>query len=329
MSVADSVLDFLEKNRDRYISGEETAAYLGVSRNAVWKAVKALRQKGYDISAVTNKGYVLSHSNRIISAQGIEKHIKCGGIRVEHRDIVTSTNTVLKEMAENGEKEGLLLAASEQTAGKGRRGRSFSSNKGTGVYFSLLLRPDMNPSDALLITTCAAVAVARAVELNTGKNAQIKWVNDVYMNGRKICGILTEASFDIESGKLAYAVLGIGINIYFPENSLSEELVGIAGAVFDNDNFDGETVNKIIADTVNIFMDEYKNLTDKNYIDDYRKRSYLDGKKIYVIKSDGNREAEALGIDDNFRLHVKYSDGSEEYLSSGEVSTKVKAISHN
>lgn len=323
MKTTDKVLDLLEKNKGRYVSGGKIASFLGLSRNSVWKAVKALQDKGYEINAVTNKGYVLTESNNLISAQSVRKFITDENINIEYRETVTSTNTLLKKMAENGEKEGYVLLASEQTSGRGRLGRSFSSQNGTGVYFSILLRPDMKPSDSLLITTCAAVAVAKAIEKNTDKMTSIKWVNDIYMRDRKVCGILTEASFDLECGKLSYAVLGIGINMYFPENSLPEELKDIAGSVFD-EKPDGDTVSRIIADVINIFMSEYSVLVGKHFLFDYCSRSYLDGKEINVIKPDGIKEAVALEIDDNFRLHVEYTDGSEEYLSSGEVSTKVK-----
>lgn len=323
MKTTDKVLEVLEKNKGRYVSGGSIASFLGISRNSVWKAVKALQDKGYEIGAVTNKGYILTENNNLISAQSIRKFITAENIEIEYRDTVTSTNTLLKKMAENGEKEGYVLLASEQTAGRGRLGRSFSSKNGTGVYFSILLRPDMKPSDSLLITTCAAVAVAKAIEKNTDKMTSVKWVNDIYMRDRKVCGILTEASFDLECGKLSYAVLGIGINMYFPENSLPEELKDIAGAVFD-EKPDGDAVSRIVADVINIFFEEYKVLVGKHFLFDYCSRSYLDGKEINVIKPDGVKEAVALDIDDDFRLHVKYPDGSEEYLSSGEVSTKVR-----
>lgn len=323
MKTTEKVLELLEKNKGRYVSGGSIASFLGISRNSVWKAVKALQDKGYEIGAVTNKGYILTENNNLISAQSVDKFITAENIQTEYRDSVTSTNTLLKKMAENGEKEGYVLIAGEQTAGRGRLGRSFSSQNKTGVYFSILLRPDMKPSESLLITTCAAVAVAKAIEKNTGKMTSIKWVNDIYMHDRKVCGILTEASFDLESGKLSYAVLGIGINMYFPGNSLPEEIKDIAGAVFD-EKPDGDTVSKIVADVINIFFEEYKVLVGKHFLFDYCSRSYLDGKDINVIKPDGTKEAVALDIDNDFRLHVKYPDGSEEYLSSGEVSTKVR-----
>lgn len=323
MRVTDSVLLFLETKKGEYISGGEIAEQLGVSRNAVWKAVKTLQEKGYAISAVTNKGYCLSPENRLLSAQSIGKYLTCPSVRVEYRETVTSTNTILKKMAENGEPEGLLLVASEQTAGKGRRGRSFLSNAGTGVYFSLLLRPSLSAADSLLITTCAAVATAKAIEKNAHCDTQIKWVNDVYRNGKKVCGILTEAAFDMEGGGLSYAVLGIGINMFFPENSLPEELRGIAGGVFDNSDYDPEAVSRIVADTVNFFMEEYACLTQKRFLPEYRRRSFLTDKEILVMKPYSQRKAVALGVDDDFRLHVRYPDGNEEFLSSGEVSTKL------
>ena len=323
MKTTDKVLDFLEENKGKFVSGVSIATELGLSRNSVWKAVKTLQEKGYEIGAVTNKGYILSEKNNLISAQSVRKFITAENIDIEYRDSVTSTNTLLKKMAENGEKEGYVLIAGEQTSGRGRLGRSFLSGNGTGVYFSILLRPDMKPSDSLLITTCAAVAVAKAIEKNTGKITSIKWVNDIYMRDRKVCGILTEASFDLECGKLSYAVLGIGINMYFEENSIPEEIKNIAGAVFDTKP-DGDAVSRIVADVINIFFDEYRVLTGKHFLFDYCSRSYLDGKEINVIKYDAVREATALDIDDDFRLHVRYPDGSEEYLSSGEVSTKIK-----
>lgn len=322
MNIAERVLDFLEAEKGEFVSGGELASILGVSRNAVWKSVKQLQSKGYEISAVTNKGYMLSSKSPMISAQSIKKYINDEKIRVEFRDCVTSTNTLLREAAEKGEDEGLVLIAAEQTEGKGRLGRRFESKRGCGVYFSILLRPQLSPSESLLITTCAAVAAAKAIEKNTGKMTQIKWVNDIYMRDRKVAGILTQAAFDMEGGKLNFAVLGIGINMYFPDGALPRELEGIAGAVF-NEKPDGETVSRIVADTVNYFFEDYKVLGGKHFLFDYTSRSYLDGKRINVIKPTGTKSAEALGIDEDFRLHVRYDDMSEEYLSSGEVSTKV------
>lgn len=324
MSICSEILEILENNKGKFISGTEMAHSLNVSRNAVWKAVKALQKNGHDIKAITNKGYVLNENSSVVSAQSIAKYIRDKRIRVQFEDCVSSTNTLLKEYAEKGENEGLLLVAAEQTQGKGRLGRTFSSQRGTGIYFSLLLRPDLSPSDSLLITTCAAVAVSKAIMEIACKDSEIKWVNDIYMNDRKVCGILTQAAFDLEGNKLAYAVLGIGINIYFPENTLPCELEGIAGAVFDKSDLPCDAVSRLVAETINIFMEEYGSLTDKKFLDHYRAHSYLDGKKISVIKSDGVYNATAIGINEDLSLSVCYENGNEERLFTGEVSTKVK-----
>lgn len=323
MGTADKVLEILEDNKGGYVSGGEIAKTLGVSRNAVWKSVNTLKAGGYSIDAVTNKGYSLDTDCKELSARSIKKYIKSESVAVDYRRSVTSTNTVMRSLAENGEKEGYLLVSSEQTAGKGRRGRSFVSKSGTGVYFSLLLRPDLSPSDSLLITTCAACAVAKAIEKNTGRRTEIKWVNDIFVDGKKVCGILTEASIDLEGGGLSWAVLGIGINLFFPDGTLPEELRGVAGSVFENDSFGADDAAKLVADTVNFFMENYYSLTEKAFLEDYRSRSYLDGKQVIVIKNGKEKKGEALGIDDDFRLKVKYDDGSEEKLSSGEVSTRI------
>lgn len=259
-----------------------------------------------------------------LSAESVSRYITNECVRIKYRECVTSTNTILKQMAQNGEKEGLLLVASQQTAGKGRLGRTFSSQKGTGVYFSLLLRPDLKPADSLLITTCAATATAKAIEEISGKNTAIKWVNDIYMNDRKVAGILTESSFDAEKGKLAYAVLGIGINICFDE--IPHEIKDIAGAVFNKDEVIPDAAAKIIGRTVDIFLDDYKTLTEKNFLPFYIERDYLKNQHIRVIKPTGERDAVAKGIDDDFRLLVTYTDGTKEYLSTGEVSAKRKGI---
>lgn len=192
MRIQDAVLDALEKNRGEYLSGEQLASSLGVSRNAVWKAIQKLEEAGHKIRAVPKRGYTLAPES------------ECSPCRVSHgssipicrfdlqvQTEVTSTNTLLKAQAEQGAPEGTVLIAESQTAGKGRLGRHFTSPPGTGIYFSLLLRPHCTAEKSLFITTTAAVAVCEAIEQVTGLNPQIKWVNDVYLNEKKVCGILT------------------------------------------------------------------------------------------------------------------------------------------
>ncbi len=322
MKTSEKVLEILEKNKGSYVSGGSIAESLSLSRNSVWKAVRNLQDKGYNIGAVTNKGYILYNDNNFISAQSVTKFVNAENISISFYESVDSTNTMLKKMAENGAPEGTVIIAAEQTSGRGRLGRSFSSQNGTGIYFSILLRPDMKPTESLLITTCAAVAAAKAIESNTGRVASIKWVNDIFVRDRKVCGILTEASFDLENGRLSYAVLGIGINMYFPEDSVPDDIKGIAGGIFD-EKPDGDAVSRIVADVINNFFADYKTLSGRHFLFDYTTRSYLDGKAINVIKPTQVRKATALGIDEDFRLHVRYENGEEEFLSSGEVSTKL------
>ena len=210
MQVKDRVLAALEASRGTYLSGQALAQQLQVSRNAVWKAISQLRESGYPIQAVSHRGYCLDVDSPLLSPQSIARHLTVPGLQVEVAQTVSSTNTLLRQRAEEGAQEGLVLAAVEQTAGKGRQGHSFFSPPDTGLYLSLLLRPKLSAQDALLLTTCAAAAVALAIEACAGVEAQIKWVNDVFCRGKKVCGILTEAALDLESGGLQYAIVGMG-----------------------------------------------------------------------------------------------------------------------
>ena len=324
MSVKEDVLKIFEGGRGAYFSGEALAARLGVSRSAVWKAVRQLQDDGYEFDAVSGRGYSMRRDNDIISAEGIRKHLGALSRAYDIRTFktITSTNTVLKEMAANGAAEGTILVAAEQTAGKGRMSRRFHSPMGTGLYLSILLRPAMNAREALFITTAAAVAVAQTVEEVSDGTAGIKWVNDVFMNGRKICGILTEASFDMESGGLEYAVCGIGVNICPPEGGFPEDIKDTAGAVFSKPP-SGDVKNRVAAGIISRFMGYYERFPGHAFFDEYVKRSVIVGKKIIVTGRGEPREAYALGIDRECHLLVRYDDGTEETLNSGEVSIKI------
>lgn len=318
------LLELLEKNRGQYISGEEAAKQLDISRTAVWKAVNSLRKEGYEICAVPNKGYSLSSGTDILSVQGIRRYLRpaAAGLQLEVLQEVDSTNNRLREQAAAGAPEGTVIVAGRQTAGKGRLGRKFYSPEGTGVYLSLLLRPETWPPErAVGITTIAAVAGCEAIEALGGRDVQIKWVNDIFMDGRKVSGILTEASMGLENGHLEYAVVGIGFNVYPPEGGFPPELKDIAGAVFPESKCDGK--NRLAAEFLNRFMDYYGHGDGKNYVEKYRERSLVIGKEILVLKRDGSRKAKALDVDQDCHLLVEYEDGTREKLSSGEISVRV------
>ena len=229
----EDLLTLLWQNADAYISGEELARRLSVSRTAVWKAIGQLREAGYNIESVSNRGYRLLSESDVLSEEGIRRHLKHQELELQVYKTITSTNTVLKALAAEGAPAGLALIAGEQTAGRGRMGRSFYSPADSGLYLSLLLRPNVSAVEATRLTACAAVAVAETIEELSGRPAQIKWVNDIFVDGRKVCGILTEASVDCENGMMHYVIIGLGVNTRVPAGDFPEELKGIAGAAFD------------------------------------------------------------------------------------------------
>lgn len=321
MTTKEKVLELFEKNKGIYFSGEELAKQLNVSRASVWKAVTGLRKDGYAIDAVTNKGYCLSEKGDILSAQGIMKYLPSEyqnmDIRVERE--TESTNAAVREYAEQGMQEGFLLVAGEQTKGRGRYGRRFFSPQGTGVYFSLLLRPKgVLAQQGTSLTAMAAVAMCEAVKELSGKPTGIKWVNDIYVNGKKVCGILTEASMGLESGMLDYVILGVGVNVYPPETGFPESLVDKAGIVFDE--MQDDMKNRLIALFLENFGAYYLKQSEKSYIEKYKEYSLVTGKQIQVLSEYGKREAYVLGIDDDCRLLVEYENGERATLSCGEIS---------
>ena len=322
MAVKDRVLKELEYNRGKFISGEDLAFSLGVSRNSVWKAVKNLQDQGHEIIGVPNKGYSLNEISDVISAQGIEKYLASqeGVFHIEVHKQVTSTNDFIKNLKAS---EGRVIVAQEQTGGKGRLGRSFYSPEGTGIYFSLLLTPTIPIDEATAVTAAAAVAVAEAMEKLAGKEVQIKWVNDIYINDKKVCGILTEGVFDMENRRLGQVILGIGINLMEPLEGFPSELIPSAGGVFKEGEAPKDSKNLLIAEVLLRFWSYYKNLQDKNFLTGYRQRSMVTGKDILIIRGQETpRKAKALDIDENFHLIVEREDGEIEHLSSGEVSIR-------
>lgn len=238
-------------------------------------------------------------------------------IEITEYESVTSTNTVAKQAAPLLQDDMLIISA-HQSEGRGRLGRSFYSPFCGGIYMSLCAHTSLSAEKLPLITTAAAVAVAQTLEEETGKEFGIKWVNDIFLDGKKVCGILTEGVFDPVSGQPYCAVLGIGINLYAPVGGYPEDIKSIAGAVFDSER--EETArNRIIARVINRFYAFFENITEKAFLEDYRKRSILDRKNISYLENGIKREGVVIGIDDEFRLLVKDSSGLTRALSTGEV----------
>ena len=325
MSLKEKVLLLLKKREGEFLSGQEIALQLEVTRAGVWKAIKALQEEGYPIEAVTNRGYALQSMPDILSAVGIEQELSEDSkqLHIQVEKVLDSTNTRLKQMVTEGETRDMVLLAEEQTGGRGRFGRVFFSPQGTGLYMSFLLHPRLHYSEGELLTTAAAVAVAKALEKISGEEAQIKWVNDVWVGGRKVSGILTEASTSLESGQLEYAIIGIGINVKEPVDGFPEELKDIARSVFPNTIKKENLRNQLAGEIINQFMAYYKELRKKEFFKEYKERSFVIGKEISVLRAGTTRKARALEIDDHCHLKVQYEDGTIEYLSSGEISIRL------
>ncbi|MBQ7922945.1 MAG: biotin--[Clostridia bacterium] len=262
-----------------------------------------------------------------LTAEQVEKCLAAHNLpfplQVEVHPTMESTNTYVKQAGDKGASEGLLVIAEKQTGGRGRRGRTFYSPEGTGLYMSLLLKPDVIPEDALHITTCAAVAAAEAIEAISGRKTGIKWVNDVFMDGRKVCGILTESALSAEQGKLQYAVLGIGVNIFVPADDFPEDIRTIAGAVFTKKP-EEDTRATLAAEIVARFLRYYPTLGQKEYMQAYRDRMILFGKTVIVHSAGGEvlGEGQCLDLDEELGLVVRMTDGEIRTLSTGEVSIR-------
>ena len=324
MSVKVNVLKTLEENRGFFFSGEELANKLYVSRAAIWKAMKELEKEGYQIKAIPNRGYCLTEENDILSVEGIRTYLSKGNqaIPITVDKITQSTNQNAKLCAATGGGHGALFVANQQTAGRGRRGRSFLSMDGNGIYMSLILKPKVAAEDVVLVTTAASVAVYRAIKKITGITTAIKWVNDLYYRNKKVCGILTEAVTDCESGIIDCIILGIGINFTLSSENIPEDLKNIVGALYDQ-NTGGITRNQLIAEIVNQVLAVCDELPERSFLVDYRENSMVLGKEVNVIGTKEQSKAIALAIENNGGLRVRYIDGREEILCSGEISIRL------
>lgn len=319
MTVKSRLLEALEQQKGKVLSGEKLAEELNCTRAAVWKAVKSLREEGYRIEAGPNKGYMLVKECHHLSQEAIRPFLFTPDVYMEVCQQVDSTNRKAKEAAVTGKAgHGSFVLAATQSAGRGRRGRHFYSPEGAGLYLSVILEPEGNLQENLLLTAEAAVAVYKAVREVTGIELDIKWVNDLYYHDRKVCGILTEAITDFESGNIEFAVVGIGLNLYEQSGGYPEELRDIAGALYpDEEAAAAVDRNHLAASIINHLLEETRELRLPK---EYMERNIVPGRTVEIKNGDSIRKARALAICSDGRLKVREEDETESLLSYGEVS---------
>lgn len=324
MTTKEQVFQLLQESGSAFLSGQQIAEHLFLTRAAVWKAVKGLQQEGYKIEAVTNKGYrLIADSTRPDLCRIRTEANLPDSISLLYYDTVSSTNDIAKCMAaEQPGKDAVILAGS-QSAGRGRRGRSFFSPANTGMYLSLLLHPQLHFEDAVRLTCLTAEALCLAIEEVTGLAPSIKWVNDLFYNGRKIAGILTESEAALEDGSLSYVVIGAGLNLCAPYEGFPEELKAIAGPLLTHVQ-EEDLQTRLYAAILRHFFALYKDPALRSFIDGYRAHSMLIGRYVRILsggsRASNRRYARVKGIDDRCRLEICYDDGTSDVLSSGEVS---------
>ena len=312
-STKQALLQALSAAEGSYISGQQLAQRLGVSRAAVHKAAAALSAQGYTLEAVSRRGYRLVGGDPFcVEAAGDYP------APIHLYDRLESSNQTAKRLALSGAPHGTLVLTDQQSAGRGRMGRKFESPAGQGIYLSLLLRADIPAADAQTVTVSAAVAVCRAVKALCGLELSIKWVNDLYYHGKKVCGILTEAGADLESGRLEWLVVGIGLNFTTPPEAFPAELRRLAGSLFPG----GPAPVSRVALAAAIARELLTLCPAFDCLEEYRARCFVPGHWVTVCTGTETYAAQALSIDDAGRLVVQREGGRTEALRCGEVTIR-------
>ena len=319
----EKILNVLRNNTQTHVSSDELCKLADISRAAIWKHIEKLRDEGYDIEASPHLGYrLISVPDRLIPGEIKWKlNTKILGKEVISYNKVDSTNDIAYELAEKGMKEGCVILAEEQAKGKGRHGRNWASPPRGGVYLSCILRPVMAPNEIPRITLLAAVAVARAVREVTGLAAMIKWPNDIMVNGRKVCGILTEMK--AEQDKVDFLVLGIGINVNTPDRSLPKGASSLKAELRREGRRPGDLARLEIAKAILEYLErDYAVLKREGFkaiIEEWKRLSSMLGVRVKVVLQNRTFEGLTHDIDENGSLIVRLDSGVFERVSSGDV----------
>lgn len=319
-----TILTMLRK-ADGYLSGQEICEKLNVSRTTVWKIIKQLEKQGYEIEGIKNRGYRLLSAPDILTEEEIESQMKTVSLakRIQYFPITDSTNIQARQYAEYDDSDGLLVVADEQTKGRGRRGRNWSSMPGENIFMSLLLKPKISPKLASMLTLVAALAVAGAIRETTGLTAWIKWPNDIVINKKKICGILTEMSSEMDY--IHYVIIGIGINV----NTVSfpEEIAEIASSLCLESGKEQKFSRSQLICSIMEFMEKYyKSFLETGDLssvrEEYNEKLAGLGSYVKILEEKAECVGISRGITKTGQLIVEFSDGSRREVLSGEVSVR-------
>lgn len=323
--VKDQIIKILKEYSGQPVSGEKLSQQLKVSRTAIWKQINNLRQEGYTIESIPSKGYILQSTPDLLSTAEIQSRLntKVLGQKIIHFDSIDSTNNIAKDYALNEWEEGLLITAEEQTSGRGRRGRPWASPKGTGIWMSLLLRPNILPSEAPKFTLLAAVAVAKSIYQETGLLAQIKWPNDIILDKKKVCGILTEMNAELDN--INYIIIGIGLNTNqkkedFPTDIRQQaiSLAEVKGERVSRQNL----VRRILENLEMYYLNFIQEKDFTSILQEWRELSCTIGRQVKATFNGEEVIGTAVDITDEGALLVQKEDGDIIKISYGDVSIR-------
>lgn len=317
----EKILKVILDNEKEFISGEELSKKLGISRTAIWKHIRILRSQGYNIESVNKKGYrLVDEPTDLLNPQNIYRNLKTKfiGKNVLHFETIDSTNDYAKKIG-NELRDGSVIISEEQTKGKGRLGRVWESKAGEGIWMSIILKPNIIPNKAPFITLIAGASIVKALNI-LGVDAKIKWPNDITINNKKLSGILTELSAEIE--RVNYIVVGIGMNV--KDTDFEEELQDKATSLYkENYNVSRvDIVKEILCQFEKLYLDYIEKDDKKEVLDICRQYSAIINKEIYVIKNDQKELVDCIGINEEGNLIIKNKDGKLEEIMSGEVSIR-------
>lgn len=319
----EDLLLYLDQNRERCVCSEELMSRFSLTRASLWHLLRSLRSSGYRILSEHGAGYRLAPECELYTTRALQARLAphASNLRLDVRTTLASTNLTLREMAQNGAPSNTVLIANQQSGGYGRFQRAFFSPNG-GIYMSLLVRPQLQAQDALTLTTTAAVCVVEAIREVSGMQASIKWVNDIYLRNKKVCGILTESSLRPD-GSLAYAIIGIGINVFTPRSGFPKNIRSIAGSVYPEGTENIGQRSELLVSLLNHLAAHLPQCTSLAMHTAYCRASMLPGHTVTVHHVSGAvQNAVVLGIDEQYRLLVRYADGTTDALCSGEVSVR-------